>query len=140
MRYLPILPLALMLLASGSVALASEVYRWTDERGVVHYSDTPPDSSKFERVNVRTGATRSDPEPEPEVTAETTASIAQVSAEDAATRARHCDTARRNLIALNSSLDVTGEFEGESRLLTAEERQDQIDRNQRLVDRYCDTP
>lgn len=140
MRYLSTLPLALMLLACGTTAIASEVYRWTDERGVVHYSDTPPDSSKFERVNVRTGATRSEPEPQPEVTAETTAPTAQASAEDAATRARHCDSARRNLIALNSSLDVTGEFEGESRLLTAEERQDQIDRNQRLVERYCESP
>lgn len=140
MRYLMTLPLAALLLTWGFAASASEVYRWTDERGVVHYSDTPPEDDKFERVNVRTGTTRSTPEPEPEAAAETTPPAAQASVEDAATRARHCDTARRNLIALNSSLDVTGEFEGESRLLTAEERQDQIERNQRLVDRYCESP
>ena len=130
MRYLPILPLALMLLASGSVALASEVYRWTDERGVVHYSDTPPDSSKFERVNVRTGAASREPEPA-EVEAEADAA-------DPATEA--CNNARRNLIALRSTLEVAGEFDGETRVLSPEERQDQIERNEQLVAIHCESP
>lgn len=132
MRYLMTLPLAALLLTWGFAASASEVYRWTDERGVVHYSDTPPEDDKFERVNVRTGAANREPEPEDTADADATA------APDPATKA--CDDARRNLIALRSTLEVAAEFDGETRVLSPEERQDQIERNEQLVAIHCESP
>jgi hypothetical protein len=42
----------LVSIASGK-AIATEVYRWTDANGVVHYGDKPPDGQKAQIINVR---------------------------------------------------------------------------------------
>lgn len=34
-------------------AAATEVYTWTDEHGVVHYSDAPPNQAESEKINVQ---------------------------------------------------------------------------------------
>ena len=43
----------LTLLATVCLAAAgSEVYKWVDEEGNVHYSDTPPENTESERVQI----------------------------------------------------------------------------------------
>lgn len=144
MRILPtaILALALALaLCCAGTASATEVYRWTDDKGVTHYSDTPPANKNYERVNVRTGKV-SEPAQEPaEAAAADAATPARTMAQvDPAVRAQRCETAQRNLIALRSNLDVTAEFDGETRNLTAEERTTQIAQNERIVAANCENP
>jgi hypothetical protein len=39
-------PLVVALLGAGAAG-GADVYRWTDERGVVHFSDVPPHGSQF---------------------------------------------------------------------------------------------
>lgn len=39
-------PILLLLLLLGVVAVAQEAYRWTDEDGVVHYSDRPHEGAE----------------------------------------------------------------------------------------------
>ncbi len=39
--------------AGLTVALASEVFTWTDENGIVHYSDRPRDNGASEKVSVQ---------------------------------------------------------------------------------------
>lgn len=41
--------LALLLIMSASALVAAGVYKWVDESGVVHYSDTPPASQRGAR-------------------------------------------------------------------------------------------
>ncbi len=43
---IPILTVAVLVLLSAwtSTATASEIYQWTDEDGVVHFSDTTPEN------------------------------------------------------------------------------------------------
>jgi hypothetical protein len=98
-------------------ANAQQVYRWVDDKGIVHYSDTPPPEKKgLERVNVRaSGAAKLTPE------------------EQAAAEAAE----KTNLLALNSGNEVDGDFGGIRRPLTPEERQEQIEKNQTVVDRDC---
>ncbi|HEX6829830.1 MAG TPA: DUF4124 domain-containing protein, partial [Burkholderiales bacterium] len=48
-RLHPLVMLAAMLFPS---ALSAEVYKWVDEHGVTHYSDTPPDTGKAGKVQV----------------------------------------------------------------------------------------
>lgn len=142
MRILPTAILALTVCCAGAAG-ATEVYRWTDEKGVTHYSDTPPSNTRYERVNVRTGkATSSEAETGTNEEAATDAATppARTQAQvDPAVRAERCQTARRNLIALRSNLDVTAEFDGETRALTAEERERQIAQNERVVAANCET-
>jgi len=52
----------LILLVAGSVATASDVYRWTDDNGEVHYSDRPHEGA--ERVTLPKAQTFSAPAPQ----------------------------------------------------------------------------
>lgn len=53
--------LLLMLLLVAGTAHAA-VYKWTDEHGNVHFSDTPPPKAAREKVDVRTGNTMAAPQ------------------------------------------------------------------------------
>ena len=53
MKYrLPITIACAALMASG-LAVAGEIYKWTDEDGSVHYEDRPVGETDMERVDVR---------------------------------------------------------------------------------------
>ncbi len=133
MRALPFLAVTLALGALGTQAFASEVYRWVDEKGVAHYADMPPSGIKYERVNVRSGST------ETISTAQTSDDASAAEADSpAARRAQRCQTARQSLAALQSNLEVSAEFDGKVRPLTAEEREQQVARNQQIVANDCD--
>src|SRR5690606_7047568 len=119
------LPLSLRIVACAvfaftlaQMAVAQQVYRWVDENGIVHYSDTPPPEKKdLERVNVRTtGAAKLTAE---ELAAAETAEKARPESAQAAKRAeaeakkeQNCKSARSSLLALNSGSEVSGDFDG----------------------------
>jgi ABC-type transporter MlaC component len=48
--------LSVLMSAFNTAQAEDEYYKWVDERGVTHYSETQPDDSKIkaERVNVST--------------------------------------------------------------------------------------
>lgn len=136
-------------LISGAAASKNQVYRWTDAKGQVHYSDKPPADAQFDRVKIRDSAPASDTDPA------TAAATAQSQgnntpagtpaprpdqAEKDAQRAERCKTAQRNLAALRSELDVEIEADGQKRLLNPEERLEQISRNEKAVALNCETP
>lgn len=144
------LPVSLRLAACGvfafaltHAATAQQVYRWVDDKGIVHYADTPPPEKKgIQRVNLRsTDAAKPTPE---EIAAAAAAEKANPGnaqaakqAQDAVRKEQNCKTARTNLLALNSGNEVTSDFDGMRRALTPEERQAQLDKNQRIVERDC---
>jgi glutaredoxin len=45
--------LLLLLVLSTPVLAAAEIYKWTDEQGKIHYSDSPPPETKAQQVNVK---------------------------------------------------------------------------------------
>jgi len=53
--------------ASNVAASATEVYTWTDENGVLHFSDSPPDDGDSKKISVegayRPGTTGAYPDP-----------------------------------------------------------------------------
>jgi hypothetical protein len=51
-RFAPLLLLFVLATICGDAVTAAEVYSWTDENGVVHYSDSPPASGKTETLQV----------------------------------------------------------------------------------------
>jgi hypothetical protein len=44
---------ALSGLAGQTIALATEVFKWTDEDGIVHFSDMPRENGASEQINVQ---------------------------------------------------------------------------------------
>ena len=59
MRYLIFTATLILSVALASAATASEIYKWTDEDGNVHYTDTPVNQSS-ERLNIASRSTDDD--------------------------------------------------------------------------------
>gem|GEM_PF-1674771 len=130
-------------IAFASTALAqSTVYKWTDERGVTQYTQTPPAGSRnYETVRMGSSGQQRSAEPVQEAfdTRQTqpdaTASMTPADQE----RQEYCDAARRNLAALESDTEVHLEAAdgGEPTPLDAGQRAEQIEIAQRQVTLFC---
>ncbi len=98
-------------LASGT-ADAKELYRWTDEKGVTHYSDTKPVGVEFEKREVA-----ADPAPPPAAAAAQDAATEGDAAKPKGPPSADCLLSRSNLETLRSgravSMDTDGDGEPE---------------------------
>jgi len=124
--------LALML----SVPLqAQSVYKWTDEKGVVHYSDQPPpDQAKAERLQIRTLTVQREE-------GRVEASQAQDGDDGEPKReSPACASARHNLVVLENNdivrMDLDGD--GEAEELTQEQREAELIRTRELIALLCE--
>jgi hypothetical protein len=133
MRILPI-ALATAALLGFTLAHAADVYRWTDDKGVTHFADAPPQGVKFERVNARTGAVNQESE---DKAAANAAAKAEISAEEAAAKAERCRIAESNLSNLRAGVAMMADASGQARYLTEDEQKAQIANNERIVKDDC---
>ena len=142
------LGLGLLLLVGGLAQAAS--YKWVDEQGEVHYSQTPPPSGDYTVIG--------DP-PRPDVTPEQAA--AELRAKEAAfaerrtatqeaaderarqaaaatARARDCETARANLAQYTANPRILfTDASGQVIRLPEEQRQAKISEAQAQIEKYC---
>lgn len=88
-----LLLLACMMLAGLPVANA-EVYKWVDEDGNVHFTDTPPPKQKTEEVKIQRAAT---PTPQAAGSVAETESEAEEKAAEEPSDRELCSNAVRNL-------------------------------------------
>lgn len=129
-------------LAHAPRSEASDVYKWTDAKGVVHYADAPPEGQKYERVKVSSGATTTTAAEE-EAPAEAAPAKQETQEEAmaryAAARAQNCKIARDNLAAFDQFGNVQKDVDGDGtpEVLTPEQRESEIARNRDLVARSC---
>lgn len=136
MRILPTLVLAVA--ATGFVAAhAADVYRWTDAKGVTHFSDSPPTDTQYQRVNVRTGTTSASGDAAAD--ADAAPASAATGSEQVDARAERCRIARRNLDALRTGFATIAGEDGQPRNLTPEEIDQQRDLNERAIADACQT-
>ena len=137
-----------LLLAMSATAMASQVYKWVDEKGVTHFSAQPPQGQQATSVNTAT------PQPKPapaeaSKAAPTFESIAdpeqaaidekvkqEVVAKEAE-RKKYCADVRTNLAQLENNPRVRVEVDGEIRRLSEEERQTRITEAQKSISDNC---
>ncbi|WP_405120228.1 DUF4124 domain-containing protein [Pseudomonas leptonychotis] len=137
-----------LLLAMSATAMASQVYKWVDEKGVTHFSAQPPQGQQATSVNTAT------PQPKPapaeaSKAAPTFESIAdpeqaaidekvkqEVAAKEAE-RKKYCTDVRTNLAQLENNPRVRVEVDGEIRRLSEEERQTRITEAQKSISENC---
>lgn len=127
-------------LAHAPSSEASDVYKWTDANGVVHYADAPPEGQKYERVNVSSGATTTSAPEEPAAAAPATPETTEEAiARNTSVRAENCKLARNNLAILERSSGVKKDLDGDgtAETLTAEQREAEIQQNRELVGLSC---
>lgn len=158
--------LLLALLALLSLGAYSQVYKWVDEEGNVHYGDSPPDDADAERIHIEAHT--------PEQMAPADAKLledaderyrrlaedrearaaARLSEEQArSNRDQRCVYLRKQLISLQQQLpvyrDEEGKFrtlskydvyEGEREYLDDATRAQEIEGVKREIDRACEEP
>jgi hypothetical protein len=139
------LKIALLIVSASLAANAfaqNTVYKWTDERGVTQYTQSPPAGSRnYEAVRMGSSGQQRSAEPTQD-TADTNqaraASPAPLTPADLE-RQEYCDAARRNLAALESeaSVHIEAADGGEATPLDAEQRAEQIEIAQRQVSQFC---
>ena len=127
------------LLACGSV-VATELYKWTDDKGVVHYSDTPPPKGKDTRQKLRLTGTES---PNP-AAADTKAAADKPAGNGSApgsvpdtpeNRKRACEQAHYALELLQGDGPLADSASGKP--LDAGERAERLSAAQRTASMYC---
>lgn len=119
---------AVLLLIMSFGVSAAELYRWTDARGVTHYTDKPPRGVNAERVATKRPATLGNPARDTEAAEE----------EAPNPDAERCKAEQDRLSILQSNKRVQMENrDGTVRELSDAEIQQEIEFSQRAVDRFC---
>jgi hypothetical protein len=133
-----ILALGLALLLAPS-AEATRFYKWVDEDGVTHYSDSPPDHDRYERIDVREPRSQTLPDPAAEGEAGATIAPDAPPLSEAEARALNCENARETLAALLAAEVVQMDLNDDGRLeiLSEAQRQLQIRRFRAEVAEHC---
>jgi hypothetical protein len=138
-------------------AFAQAVYTWKDDKGVTHYSDSPPPAGA-KKKNVRTSADPvTTPKPVAEVKAADAADAAakpdnaaeqasrqaaqQAAAEQQAKqREQACKQAQANIAVLNSQAGVTVDRDGDGKgdaVLDDKQRQQEVQAMQSVASANC---
>jgi hypothetical protein len=129
------------------------VYKWVDEQGNIQYRDTPPPAGANYQIIQRppTGQAPETAISEQRKKAEEADKVRQtphqpqpeaIGAEDLeARRAAVCKQAQTNLeILAKSPHPIRTEAEGKQSILTEEQRQEEMAKNQKYVQEYCKKP
>ena len=145
----------LLLSVYGALAYAGgAVYKWVDEQGNIQYRDTPPPAGT--NYQVIQGPPPASQEPDTVIReqrkkAEATDKARQTpqqtqpgvaGADDIeARRATVCEQAKTNLeILAKSTHPIRTEADGKQVVLTEEQRQEEIAKNQKFAEEYCKKP
>lgn len=113
------LAIAATLLFASTSAGAQHIYKWKDAKGVTHYSEKPPAQGDYS-----TRDTVQDPVGAPVTSAATETDGSPAPAADDS----RCDTARRNLAALQRPVELQFDSDGDGtpdRAMNQAERQQQ---------------
>ena len=132
---------ALLALCLPAIAMAADMYSWTDANGVKHFSDSPPpaNTAKAQKLQMKGGMTLNAPAEEPADDAAGSGGPALAAAAGYAPEdiKRNCEIATRNLAQLEAqevALDADGypvDLDG------AKRRQDQIDKATQQTKLFC---
>lgn len=135
------------------IALSS-AYQWTDSDGQVHFSQTPPPGVEAKEVPL----VKSPPPPPPSATDEKIHQEAQsiseqieeekvktqTAAEDKKRLEQYavnCQRAKKYLAELNSKVRIRlTDLQGNMKILTPAEKQQEIDSTNKAIDFYCNPP
>lgn len=144
MKAIVSLPLALsfMLVASFSNAAPGKVYKWTDEKGLVHYSQRPPLGTQTEVVKPDISHSEPVSYQAPGDDKAKDGKKVEKKADDEKSALKdpeRCDSARKNLDTLKTyaRIKIKGD-DGEYRFLTPEEQTQKTAEATKAIEESCD--
>lgn len=137
-----------LLISTG--AQAGKFYKWVDEEGVTHYTETPPENSQStviktqgktpknaDHANSRLEATRKSLEEAIDKRKEKK-EAGKLDVENAKVKQKNCETAKNNLKILleHGRIKEKGE-DGEYKMLADEKRQERIQKARDRIKEFC---
>lgn len=136
-----------LLLTLSTTAMASQVYKWVDDKGVTHFGANPPQGQTATSVNT----VIAQPKAAAKAVAPTTpamdsgdaeqkaidAKVKQQVAEQTAERKKYCESVRTNLAQLENNPRLRTEVNGEQVRLGEDERQAKIADAQKAIKENC---
>lgn len=136
--------LLIALACAAAAAHAADVYKWTDQEGIVHYSDTePPPQVKSERIHML-GTAKKGAEAAANDADEAATPPAKAKAEPETLLAgtpeftqKRCERARADLEVLQGSGPVGLNTGGKPEVLDEAGRKAQTERAQSTIATYC---
>lgn len=150
MKTLALITGLLFALSCGTAANAAKVYKWVDKEGVTHYGEQVPQGEEFETISTTTAPPK-DAAKAKQRLEDTNAARQSEEAkkldfeeqkkqreEDIRIRKENCENAKANLKTIqdNARIRMMGD-DGQYRYLSEEERQQQLDRAQHIIDTNC---
>lgn len=133
------LSFALLFLASSyAFSVPGKVYKWTDEKGLVHYSERPPLGIQTEIVKPETG--HSEPVNYGSAASEKAKEEKKANTEKSSRKdPERCDVARKNLDTLKTyaRIKIKGD-DGEYRFLTPDEQQQKTNEATKAIEESCE--
>lgn len=133
----------LLSLSLATVAVAEEMFKWTDDKGVLHYTQTPPEGREFEIIQVAEndsrGSASSASRTRPPEAEEPASRIPKTDVERyIATRNNNCELAKRNLNTLTNVARIrVSDGVGGERLLTDKEKSEKVALTKEQVKSFC---
>ncbi|MDX5297524.1 MAG: DUF4124 domain-containing protein [Gammaproteobacteria bacterium] len=127
---------------------ASTVYKWVDEKGVVHYGDKQPTGTSSQTLNIRTPPPAAPAEPTSDKPAEAASTptaddparrklAEEMAAAEKKARQERCDAARKNLEIIANNARIRVEENGQQRYLTPEEIDARKAQFEKIVEADC---
>lgn len=137
-----------LLLAISATAVAGQVYKWVDDKGVTHFSAQPPQGQQATSINTALPAPKAAAAEAPKAAptfesianpeqAAIDAKVKQDVAAKEAERKKYCEDVRTNLAQLQNNPRLRMEVDGEVRRLSEEERQSRIAETQKSINDNC---
>lgn len=140
------------LLSAPMMLQAKEYYKWVDEDGVTHYTQTPPKDPNTETTKIRaSGAASSSAEAAQQRLQQSRESFMKAAEKREATQGmdeeekakyekqkEHCDRARNNLKVISERARIKEkDKDGEYTILSDEAKQARMKENQDYIDKNC---
>ncbi len=131
---------------------AHAVYKWVDEKGVTHYSESPPPDGKAQKIEVKPSGPAAGTPAAPETWRQRDLDSRRSRIEkdreedqaqarekrDSAVRKDHCNRARRELRVLETQVPVyTFDDKNEKVYITDQDRLREIDEWKKLIREHC---
>ena len=123
----------------AGTAQAASLYKWTDEQGNVHYSQSPPEKGQADRMHIKDDApppAAAGNEDKAATDDQGVPASAGVDDREQEIRRKNCEAARSNLVIYQTSNQYT-QPDGKVVTMSAEMQQTKIDQAQKQVDAFC---
>tara|TARA_B100001063_G_C16628272_1_gene484401 strand:+ start:331 stop:801 length:471 start_codon:yes stop_codon:yes gene_type:complete len=135
-----------IILLSISLFTHADVYKWTDEKGNIHYSDMKPNNANSEKLNIQTKPSASQQSSPQASAAELSQRKEQKLKEKSeqlktSTKQREmdakCETIKNNLKTMEANSRVKVNENGEIRFLTQEEIASKKEKYIQQIEAHC---